>query len=87
LRGSRLVRADMTTRLDPYTGTPRPDLPNRGAVCYLNAKDEGRYQIFGLAPGIYDIYASAFGSPEVMIASGLRLERGRQPSSLDGHLR
>jgi len=40
-----------------------------------------------LAPGIYNIYASVFGSNEVLIASGLRLETGRQPSSLDGHLR
>jgi len=87
LRGPGLVRADMTMRVDPYTGDFRSDLPRVRAVCYLSAKDEGKYRIFGLAPGIYNIYASVFGSNEVLIASGLRLETGRQPSSLDGHLR
>jgi hypothetical protein len=87
LRRSGVVRAEMTMRVDPYTGQDRRDLPTPGAVCYLSAKDDGKYQIYGLAPGIYNVLASAFGSPESLIASGLKIQAGMQPASLDGYVK
>lgn len=79
-----IVWAVMTMRLDPYTGQPRPDLPTVNATCYLSASDKGRYVIPGLAPGIYDVYASAVGFSTFMIKSNLRVQG--QPESLDGQV-
>lgn len=68
---------------DPYTGKPtgRPV----EARCYLGAGSNGHFELEGLAAGIYDIYASAAGYPEIKIASNLRLLKG-QSYSLDGFL-
>ena len=55
------VYAKMTTRLDPYTGQQRPDLPLVDAVAYFNATAKGHYEVEGVAPGVYDLYASAAG--------------------------
>jgi len=79
------VWAKMTTRLDPYTGQQRPDLPNVDAVGYFNATAEGHYEVEGLAPGIYDLYASAAGYPQAIIASGVTVLKG-QSLHLDGYL-
>jgi len=79
-----IVSAKMKTRIDPYTGQERPDLPTIDAICYLASSDEGRYVIPGVAPGIYDVYASALGFSTFLIASGLKIHK--QPESLDGHV-
>jgi len=78
------VYAKMTTRLDPYTGQ-KTDLPTVDAVGYFNATAQGHYEIEGVAPGIYDIYASAAGYPEVVIASGVTVLKG-QSLHQDGYL-
>jgi hypothetical protein len=71
------VEAVMTTRLDPYTGLQRPDLPNINAVGYFNATATGHYEVEGLAPGIYDLYASAAGYPTTLCSSGVTVLRGQ----------
>ena len=71
------VWAHMTTRLDPYTGAQRPDLPTVDAQAYVNATDHGHYEVEGLAPGIYDLYASAAGYPQTLCASGITVLKGQ----------
>jgi hypothetical protein len=68
---------------DPYTGksTGRP-VEARG---YLDAAWNGHYEVEGVAPGVYDVYASAAGYPEIKIASNIKLLRG-QSFHLDGYL-
>ena len=68
---------------DPYTGrsTGRP-VEARG---YFDAAWAGHYEIEGVAPGVYDIYASAAGYPEIKIASNLRILKG-QSYHADGYL-
>ena len=68
---------------DPYTGgtTGRP-VEGRS---YFDAAWNGHYELEGLAPGIYDIYASAAGYPEIKIASSVRLLKG-QSYTFDGYL-
>jgi len=68
---------------DPYTGRPtgRPV----EARCYFGASENGRFELEGLAAGLYDIYASAAGYPEIRIASNVRLLKG-QSYSVDGFL-
>ncbi|MGA8857329.1 MAG: hypothetical protein WB643_09220, partial [Candidatus Bathyarchaeia archaeon] len=79
-----VVSAVMKTRLDPYTGAERPDLPTVDAMCYLASSDEGRYMIPGVAPGTYDVFASAIGFSRFRIASGMKIHK--QPESLDGYV-
>src|SRR5208282_473089 len=45
-----MVLAKMQTRLDPYTGEQRPDLPTVNAQGYFNATAQGHYEIEGVAP-------------------------------------
>ena len=71
------VWAHMTTRLDPYTGAQRPDLPTVDAQAYVNATDHGHYEVEGLAPGIYDLYVSAAGYPQTLCASGITVLKGQ----------
>jgi len=71
------VWAEMTMRLDPYTGLQRPDLPTINAVGYFNATAQGHYEVEGLAPGIYDLYASAAGYPQTLCASAVTVLRGQ----------
>jgi len=71
------VWAKMTTRLDPYTGAQRPDLPTVDAQAYVNATATGHYEVEGLAPGIYDLYASAAGYPQTLCASGITILKGQ----------
>jgi len=70
--------------IDPLTNqlTGRP-VEAKG---YFNATATGHYEIEGVAPGIYDIYASAAGLPEQRIAQGVRMLRG-QSLRLDGYLK
>ena len=71
------IWAHMITRLDPYTGLQRPDLPTIDAQAYLNATANGHYEIEGLAPGIFDIYASAGGYPQSLCESNVTVLRGQ----------
>jgi hypothetical protein len=89
------VWAHMTTKLDPYTGNNIIDCssgtlmePTPGctdAVGYFNATAHGHYEVEGVAPGIYDIYAEAAGYPQVVIASGVTVLKG-QSLHFDGYL-
>jgi len=70
--------------IDPATGRMlRRAVEARG---YFNASSRGHYEVEGVAPGIYDIYASASGFPERRVAVGVRIERG-QSLALDLYLR
>jgi hypothetical protein len=44
---------------------------------YFNASSQGHFEIEGVAPGIYDIYASAAGFPEQKIAEGIKISRAQ----------
>jgi hypothetical protein len=68
---------------DPYTlkSTGRP-VEARG---YFDAKWKGHYEVEGVAAGVYDIYASAAGYPELKIASNVKLLKG-QSYHIDGYL-
>ena len=71
--GKCRVVAKMTLRLDPYTGQARPDLPLVDSVGYFDSTE-----VDGLASGVYDLYASAPGYPETIIASDVQLRRWRR---------
>jgi len=71
------VWAKMTMRLDPYTGQQRPDLPLVDAVGYFNATAMGHFEVEGLAPGVYDLYASAAGFPQTLAQSGFTVLKGQ----------
>ncbi|HYB84371.1 MAG TPA: carboxypeptidase-like regulatory domain-containing protein [archaeon] len=60
---------------DPLTNQPtgRP-VEARG---YFNATAGGHYEVEGVAPGTYDLYASAAGLPEQRIARGVQVLRGQ----------
>ena len=79
------VYAKMTTRLDPYTGQGRSDLPLVDGVGYFNATAQGHYEVEGLAPGVYDLYASAAGYPQTLFVSGVTVLKG-QSLHLDGYI-
>lgn len=60
---------------DPYTGDPtNRKVEARG---YFNGSAEGHFEIEGVAAGIYDLYASAAGMPERVVAIGIKLSRGQ----------
>jgi hypothetical protein len=71
------VWAHMTMRLDPYTGANRPDLPTIDGQGYVNATANGHYEVEGLAPGVYDLYAEAAGYPQTLCESGITVLRGQ----------
>jgi len=71
------VWAHMTMRIDPYTGQNRPDLATIDAQAYVNATANGHYELEGLAPGVYDIYAEAAGYPQVLCTSGITVLKGQ----------
>jgi hypothetical protein len=71
--------------LDPYqSGLVRTgrQVEARG---YFNASAGGHFEVEGLAPGVYDLYASAAGYPEQLIASEVTILPG-QSLHLDGYL-
>ena len=80
-----MVYAKMKTRVDPYTNQQRPDLPTIDALGYFNATAQGRYEVDGLAPGIYDFYGSAAGYPQTLIKSGVTVLSG-ETLHFDGYL-
>jgi hypothetical protein len=71
------VYAKMTTRIDPYTGQSRPDLPLVDAVGYFNATAHGHYEVEGIAPGVYDLYSSAMGYPQTLCNTGVSILKGQ----------
>ena len=77
IREAGKVWAKMTMRIDPYTGQQRPDLPTIDAIGYLNATATGHYEVEGMAPGIYDLYASAAGYPQTLCESGITVLKGQ----------
>lgn len=79
-----MVKAVMTTKLDPYTGNTMTG-PLTNAVGYFNSTAMGHYEVEGVAPGVYDIYASAAGYPDQLIATGVRVLKG-QSLLLNGYL-
>jgi hypothetical protein len=52
---------------------------------YFNASAKGHFEIEGVAPGTYDIYASAAGFPEQKVASGVEVKAGKS-THLDVYL-
>ena len=77
IKASGIVRA-VGIASDPLTG----DLANRAVEArgYFNASAEGHFEVEGVAPGIYDLYASASGFPEQKVAENLKLLRGQSLS-------
>ena len=68
---------------DPYTGVSlNKPVEARG---YFNQTALGHYEVEGVAPGVYDIYASCAGYPELKIASGVKIQKG-QSYHIDGYL-
>ena len=89
-----MVTAVMTTKLDPYTGAQLTG-PLTNAVGYFNGTtgsiatpglgSDGHYEVEGVAPGIYNLYASAAGYPTALIASNVQVLKG-QSLHFDGYL-
>jgi hypothetical protein len=71
------------TANDPTTNQPtgRP-VEARG---YLNATASGHFEVEGVAPGVYNIYASAAGLPLQQIATAVVVSRG-QSLVINGYL-
>jgi len=68
---------------DPYTGkSTGRKVEARG---YFNASAAGHYEVEGVAPGKYQVYASAAGYPEQLIESSVTILPG-QSFHLDGYL-
>jgi hypothetical protein len=78
------VRA-MGVAINPY----QPGNESTGRVVeargYFNASARGQFEVEGVAAGIYDIYASAAGYPEQLIASNVLVLPG-QSLHEDGYL-
>ncbi len=55
----------------------RPDLPTVDAQGYFNATANGHYEVEGLAPGIYDIYAEAAGFPQQLVEPSVTILKGQ----------
>ncbi len=71
--------------IDPYD-PKRPVLARKvEARGYFNASARGHFEVEGVAPGVYDILASAAGYPEQLIASKVTLLAG-QSFHVDGYL-
>ncbi len=71
--------------IDPYD-PKRPVLARKvEARGYFNASARGHFEVEGVAPGVYDILASAAGYPEQLIASKVTILAG-QSFHLDGYL-
>jgi hypothetical protein len=99
MREAGMVWAKMTMKTDPYTGATIGTCPDHTGPtqafdhslgCYdawgfFNSIAEGHFEVEGLAPGVYDLYAEAAGYPLDLIASGVRVLKG-QSLHFDGHL-
>jgi hypothetical protein len=91
-----MVWAHMTSKLDPYTGNnimTCPDVtdpttavsPCTDAWGFFNYTAHGHYEVEGVAPGVYTLYAEAAGYPTAVIASGVTILKG-QSLHFDGYL-
>lgn len=69
--------------IDPYTG--KSTGRNVEARGYFNASAAGHYEVEGVAPGEYQVYASAAGYPEQLIESGITI-LPTQSLHVDGYL-
>jgi hypothetical protein len=69
--------------VDPYTREPTGRKVE--AMGYFNASAAGHFEVEGVAPGIYDLYASAGGYPQQLIGSQITILPG-QSFHLDGYL-
>ena len=69
---------------DPVTG----ELTGRAVEArgYFNGSAKGHFEIEGVAPGVYDVFASTAGYPEQKIAENVRIFRG-QSLTLDAYLK
>lgn len=91
------VWAKMETKLDPYTGSQVSGCPPEtyvgesqipgctDAIGYWNATALGHYEVEGVAPGIYTIYAEAAGFPQTLMESNVMVLKG-QSLHFDGYL-
>jgi hypothetical protein len=60
---------------DPYSWTPTGrEVEARG---YFNASAIGHWEVEGIAPGVYDVYASAAGYPEELQYTGVEVHMGK----------
>lgn len=74
IRVPGMIRA-VGTAIDPITNEPtNRRVEARG---YFNASAGGHFEIEGVAPGIYDIFASAAGFPEQLVATSIMVLRGQ----------
>jgi hypothetical protein len=94
-----MVWAKMTSKFDPYTGatlgtcpdhTSPTDAFDHSTGCYdawgfFNSTAMGHFEVEGVAPGVYDLYAEAAGYPLDLIASGVQVLKG-QSLHFDGYL-
>jgi hypothetical protein len=99
MREAGMVWAKMTTKTDPYTGSTIATCPDHTSPteafdhsqgCYdawgfFNATAQGHFEVEGVAPGVYDLYAEAAGYPLDLIASGVTVLKG-QSLHFDGYL-
>ncbi len=60
---------------DPITGKSTGRAVE--ARAYFNATSQGHFELEGVAPGTYDIYASAAGFPEQQVATNIKVSRGQ----------
>jgi hypothetical protein len=88
------VWAQMTTKFDPYTGKSVVDCTKASkptlvgcadAVGYFNETADGHFEVEGVAPGIYNLYAEAAGYPLSVIATNVQVLKG-QSLHVDGYL-
>jgi hypothetical protein len=71
------------TAADSSDSLSRKAVEARG---YFNASTRGHYEVEGVAPGVYDLYASSAGFPEQKVADSISLHKG-QSLTLDFYLR
>ncbi len=71
--------------IDPYQSGTQITGRQVEARGYFNASASGHFEVEGVAPGVYDLYASAAGYPEQLIASKLVILSG-QSLHLEGYL-
>jgi hypothetical protein len=93
IKEAGMVKAVMKTKLDPYTGQQLSG-PLTNAQAYFNGTvtnstgtygANGHFELEGVAPGIYDLYAEAAGYPLSLIGTNVQVAKG-QSLHFDGYL-
>jgi hypothetical protein len=82
-----IMGGTLTNAVAYFNGTDT-DCLNSPSTCGDSPPPEGsggHYEVEGVAPGIYDLYASAAGYPSTLIASGVTVLKG-QSLHFDGYL-